>query len=53
VITRRGAEEGKPVFYCDNDPVIATGLAAGEEGSLDEALLGLAEKVVGESGGAG
>ena len=53
VITRRGAEEGKPVFYCDNDPVIATGLAAGEEGSLDEALLGLAEKVVGESGGSG
>jgi len=53
VITRRGAEEGKPVFYCDNDPVIATGLVAGEEGSLDEALLGLAEKVVGESGGAG
>ena len=52
VITRRGAEEGKPVFYCDNDPVIATGLAAGEEGSLDEALLGLAEKVVEESGGA-
>ena len=21
VVTRRGAEEGKPVFYCDNDPV--------------------------------
>ena len=53
VVTRRGAEEGKPVFYCDNDPVIVTGLVAGEEGSLDEALLGLAEKVVGESGGAG
>jgi cyclic 2,3-diphosphoglycerate synthetase len=52
VVTRRGAEEGKPVFYCDNDPVIATGFVAGEEGSLDEALLGLAEKVVGESGGA-
>ena len=30
VVTRQGAEEGKPVFYCDNDPV-------GE--GLDEELL--------------
>ena len=51
VVTRRGAEEGKPVFYCDNDPVVATGLVGGEEASLDEALLGLAEKVVGERDG--
>jgi cyclic 2,3-diphosphoglycerate synthetase len=37
VVTRRGAEEGKPVFYCDNDPV-------GE--GLSEALLELAKKAV-------
>jgi cyclic 2,3-diphosphoglycerate synthase len=53
VVTRRGAEEGKPVFYCDNDPVVAAGLVAGEEGSLDEALLELAEKVVREREGPG
>jgi cyclic 2,3-diphosphoglycerate synthetase len=35
VVTRRGFEEGKPVLYCDNDPV-------GE--GLDEALLGLARE---------
>lgn len=40
VVTRRGSEEGKPVFYCDNDPV-------GE--GLDEALLRLARSVVGEN----
>jgi cyclic 2,3-diphosphoglycerate synthase len=40
VVTRRGAEEGKPVFYCDNDP-------AGE--GLDEELLRLAR----EAGAAG
>jgi len=37
VVTRRGSEEGKPVFYCDNDPV-------GE--GLDRALLGLAREAV-------
>jgi cyclic 2,3-diphosphoglycerate synthase len=37
VVTRRGFEEGKPVFYCDNDPV-------GE--GLDQALLGLAQEAV-------
>jgi cyclic 2,3-diphosphoglycerate synthetase len=46
VVTRRGAEEGKPVFYCDNDP-----LAEG----LDEKLLRLAREAgaAGRSGGAG
>jgi hypothetical protein len=33
--------------------MIATGLLGGEEGSLDEALLKLAEKVVRDRGGAG
>ena len=37
VVTRRGAAEGRPVFYCDNDPV-------GED--LDPALLGLAREAV-------
>jgi cyclic 2,3-diphosphoglycerate synthase len=37
VVTRRGAAEGKPVFYCDNDPM-------GED--LDPALLGLAREAV-------
>jgi cyclic 2,3-diphosphoglycerate synthetase len=37
VVTRRGAAEGKPVFYCDNDPV-------GE--GLNRALLGLAREAV-------
>jgi cyclic 2,3-diphosphoglycerate synthetase len=36
-VTRQGSEEGKPVFYCDNDPV-------GE--NLDRALLGLAQEAV-------
>jgi cyclic 2,3-diphosphoglycerate synthetase len=35
VVTRRGSEEGKPVLYCDNDPV-------GD--GLDEALLRLARE---------
>src|SRR5215204_3155908 len=37
VVTRRGSAEGKPVFYCDNDPV-------GE--NLDKELLGLAREAV-------
>ncbi len=43
VVTRRAAEEEKPVFYCDNDPV-------GER--LDEALLELAEDAVARFGDA-
>jgi len=38
VVTRRGAEEGRPVLYCDNDPV-------GE--GLDGELLRLARRAVG------
>jgi cyclic 2,3-diphosphoglycerate synthetase len=37
VVTRRGSAEGKPVFYCDNNPV-------GED--LDKELLGLAREAV-------
>ncbi|MDQ3863140.1 MAG: 2,3-diphosphoglycerate synthetase [Actinomycetota bacterium] len=37
VVTRRGSEEDKPVFYCDNDPM-------GE--GLDQALLGLAQEAL-------
>lgn len=37
MVTRRGSDEGKPVLYCDNDPV-------GEE--LDEALLELARSAM-------
>ncbi|HEV2094177.1 MAG TPA: 2,3-diphosphoglycerate synthetase [Rubrobacter sp.] len=37
VVTRRGAEEGRPVLYCDNDPV-------GE--GLDAELLALARRAV-------
>src|SRR5918994_1728695 len=44
VVTRRGAEEGKPVFYCDNDPV-------GE--GLDEELLRVTREDVAASGSAG
>ena len=45
VVTRRGSEEGRPVLYCDNDPV-------GE--GLDEALLRLAREAgAGRSGAAG
>ena len=40
VVTRRGSEEGKPVFYCDNDPV-------GE--GLDQELLRLAREAVANS----
>jgi cyclic 2,3-diphosphoglycerate synthase len=40
VVTRRGSAEGKPVLYCDNDPV-------GE--GLDRALLGLAREAVASS----
>ncbi|HET7272242.1 MAG TPA: 2,3-diphosphoglycerate synthetase [Rubrobacter sp.] len=39
VVTRRGSEEGKPVLYCDNDPV-------GE--ALDSELLRLAREAVSE-----
>ena len=46
VVTRRGAEEEKPVFYCDNDPVAVDG----SEGLLDGALLELAERVVARFG---
>jgi cyclic 2,3-diphosphoglycerate synthetase len=41
VVTRRGAEEGKPVLYCDNEPIAVEGY-----GGIDPALLGLAEEVV-------
>jgi len=41
VVTRRGSEEGKPVLYCDNDPV-------GE--GLDLALLRLAREAVANQG---
>src|ERR671921_2606054 len=40
VVTCRGSEEGKPVFYCDNDPV-------GE--GLDQELLGLGREAVANS----
>jgi cyclic 2,3-diphosphoglycerate synthetase len=39
VVTRRGSEEGKPVLYCDNDPV-------GD--GLDSRLLGLARGAIAE-----
>jgi cyclic 2,3-diphosphoglycerate synthetase len=44
VVTRRGSEEGKTVFYCDNDPV-------GE--ALDGELLHLAREAVADSRTAG
>ena len=44
VVTRRGSDEGRPVLYCDNDPL-------GE--GLDEALLRLARETAGRPGGAG
>jgi cyclic 2,3-diphosphoglycerate synthase len=40
VVTRRGAAQGKPVFYCDNDPV-------GE--GLDGELLRVAQEAVAAS----
>jgi hypothetical protein len=53
VVTRRGAGEEKPVFYCDNDPVAVDG----RDVLLDGALLELAERVVAgfedETGGHG
>ena len=53
VVTRRGAEEEKPVFYCDNDPVAV----ADRDGLLlDNALFELAEGAVasfGEDGATG
>lgn len=44
VVTRRGSEEGRPVLYCDNDPV-------GD--GLDGALLGLAGSAMEGFGGRG
>jgi cyclic 2,3-diphosphoglycerate synthase len=44
VVTRRGAAEGKPVLYCDNDPV-------GE--GLDEDLLRVAREAVAAAGATG
>jgi len=41
VVTRRGASEEKPVFYCDNEPL-------GE--GIDDALLRLAREAVGGFG---
>ena len=46
VVTRRGAAEEKPVFYCDNDPV---GLPGWDE--LEGTLLELAQKAVARFGG--
>ncbi len=46
VVTRRGAAEEKPVFYCDNDPV-----PVGGHDKLDEALLELAKDAVARFGG--
>ena len=40
MVTRRGAEEGRQVLYCDNDP-----MATGDE-NLDEVLLGLARETI-------
>ncbi|HZC18672.1 MAG TPA: 2,3-diphosphoglycerate synthetase, partial [Rubrobacteraceae bacterium] len=53
VVTRRGAAEEKPVFYCDNDPVA---VADRDALLLDRALLELAEGAVagfGEDGTSG
>lgn len=41
MVTRRGDEEGKPVYYCDNDPI-------GD--GLDEALLQLARRAIDDFG---
>ena len=41
VVTRRGSREGKPVFYCDNDPVGV---------GLDGELLRLAREAVAQRG---
>ena len=42
IVTRRGYNEGKPVLYCDNDPV---------GNGLDEALLRLAREAAAKDGG--
>ena len=42
VVTRRGSQEGRPVLYCDNDPVPA----GGGEALLDAALLALARDAI-------
>ena len=47
VVTRLGAAEKKPVFYCDNDPVGLPG------SGLDDALLELAQRAVARFGGTG
>jgi cyclic 2,3-diphosphoglycerate synthetase len=48
-VTRRAATEGRPVFYCDNEPV-----EVGEVGNLlDDALLALARRSVDGFGGWG
>jgi cyclic 2,3-diphosphoglycerate synthetase len=47
VVTRLGAAEEKPVFYCDNDPVGLPG------SGLDDALLELAQRAVARFGGTG
>ena len=49
VVTRRGAEEGRPVLYCDNDPVPVDGRAS----VLDRALLTLAREAIVRFGDAG
>lgn len=46
-VTRRAATEGRPVFYCDNEPVEV----GEEENLLDEALLALARRAVEGFGG--
>jgi cyclic 2,3-diphosphoglycerate synthetase len=46
VVTRRGAAEEKPVFYCDNDPVVLPGWDR-----LDRMLLELAREAVARFGG--
>lgn len=48
VVTRRGAAEGRPVLYCDNDPAPVAG-----GGGLDEELLGLAREAVADREGRG
>ena len=42
VVTRLGAEEGRPVLYCDNDPSALDG----EGAALDGALLALAREAI-------
>jgi cyclic 2,3-diphosphoglycerate synthetase len=42
IVTRRGSQEGKPVLYCDNEPV-------GD--GIDEALLRLAREALADNSG--